>query len=307
VDDQGLQEGPAFTNSVGMKFAWIEPGTFWMGSPDGNKPPGVPAEEEREDDETPHEVTLIKGYHLGKHLVTQSQWEQVMGQDANRSRFKGQDEDEKKKLPVDNVTWFDCVDFCIKLSKLEKREPHYRLTDVELEDGSIKAAKVEMLAGGTGYRLPTEAEWEYACRAGTGTAFWWGNSITTDQANYDGNYIYGKDGKQGEYRKKTTPVDFFPANPWHLHDMHGNLWQWCQDWYGKDHYGKSDKKDPKGPDSGDDRVLRGGSWGYYPRHCRAAIRGWVAPASRDDDYGCRALLLPSPSALAVPPCPGSPR
>jgi formylglycine-generating enzyme required for sulfatase activity len=211
-----------------------------------------------------------------------------MGTAANHSQFKGTDEDEKKILPVDNVTWFDCVEFCIKMSEKDKREPHYRLADVERNgDGSIKAAKVEILAGGTGHRLPTEAEWEYACRAGTGTAFWWGNTITTDQANYDGRYAYGKYGKKGEYRQKTTPVDFFPANPWGLHDMHGNLWQWCQDWYGKDYYEKRDKRDPQGPDNGDARVLRGGSWSSHAENCRAASRSRGAPAPRDYRCGFR--------------------
>ena len=287
LKDRGAQP---FTNSVGMKFAWIEPGTFLMGSPDGTTPAGVPAEEDRRTDETPHRVTLTKGYHLGVHLVTQEQWETVMGKNANHSGFKGKDEDEKKKLPVDSVSWFDCVAFCIKLSEQEKRRPHYRLTNVSRnEDGSIKAADVEMLASGAGYRLPTEAEWEYACRAGTGSPFWWGATITTDQANYNGNYTYGKDGKKGEYRKKTTPVDFFPPNKWGFHDMHGNLCQWCQDWYCD--YLIDDIKDTVEINRGAARVLRGGSWDYGPRYCRAAFRLRNAPGSRHDAGGCRLLLL----------------
>jgi formylglycine-generating enzyme required for sulfatase activity len=284
---------PELRNTIGMQFVRIEPGTFLMGSPDGTNPPGVPAEEGRNEAETPHRVKLTKRYYLGAHLVTQEQWEQVMGKDANHSGFKGKDDDEKKKLPVDSVTWFDCVEFCIKLSEKEKRKPHYRLTSVlRNEDGSIKAAEVELLAGGTGYRLPTEAEWEYACRAGTGTPFWWGNTITPAQANYDCRSAYGKDGKKYEdsYRPRTTPVGKFKPNDWGLYDMHGNLLQWCQDWYGKDYHKESDKKDPQGPNSGTLRVLRGGSWFNFPRYCRAAYRSGFAPANRQDSFGCRLLL-----------------
>jgi formylglycine-generating enzyme required for sulfatase activity len=238
-------------NSIGMRFVWVKPGTFRMGSP--------PGEEQRNSDETPHRVTLTKGFHLGAHLVTQHQWERVMGKDANTSQFMGKDDEEKKRLPVDNVSWKDCQEFCRKLGALEGRR----------------------------YRLPWEAEWEYACRAGTETAFWWGDSITTDQANYDGTC--GKGGKKGEYRQKTTPVDFFPANPWGLHGMHGNLWQWCEDAYQP--YIEGGKTDPFIP--GIDRsarVLRGGSWFNDPRFCRAAARDWIAPGFRNGYYGCRVVL-----------------
>jgi formylglycine-generating enzyme required for sulfatase activity len=278
-------------NTLGMDFVRIEPGTFLMGSPDGTTPRGVQAEEERGDDEAPHRVTLTKGYYLGACLVTQHQWEAVLGKDANFSLFKGK-YDAEKKLPVDNVTWFDCVDFCIKLSEKEKQKPCYRMTGVERNgDGSIKAAEMEFLEGGTGYRLPTEAEWEYACRAGTKTTFWWGNTISPDRANYDCRVAYGKDGKtyEGRYRQQTTPVDQFEANPWGLFDIHGNLWQWCQDWYRKD-CEKDEKKDPQGPNSGDARVLRGGSWIGGPGLCRVAYRRRIAPYVRYGYYGCRLLL-----------------
>jgi formylglycine-generating enzyme required for sulfatase activity len=282
-----------FTNKVGMKFVRIEPGspgkprTFLMGSPDGKTPPGVPAEEDRSSDETPHQVTLTRGYYMATTLVTQEQWEQVMGKDANHSHFTG----DMSKLPVDNVSWFDCVEFCIKLSEQEGKMPFYRLTNARREkDGGIAAADVVVLADGTGYRLPTEAEWEYACRAGTTTPFWFGKTISTDQANYDGNYAYGKDGKKtGVYRKETTPVKQFPANPWGLYDMHGNLYQWCEDW--DNPYPDKGVTDPVSIIKGgkDARVLRGGSWFTYPQFCRGAYRSKNGPARRIINVGCRVV------------------
>jgi formylglycine-generating enzyme required for sulfatase activity len=272
----GKKAGQVVTRPLGgglaMKFAWCPPGTFQMGSPK--------VEERRYDNETQHRVTLTKGFYLGVHEVTQAQWQAVMGR--NPSRFKGD------ALPVEKVSWFDCVEFCIKLSQRQGRKPCYRLTNVERDDeGSIKAADMEVLAGGTGYRLPTEAEWEYACRAGTKTPFHFGDTISTDQANYNGNETYGK-GKTGEYRKKTTPVGSFAANDWGLFDMHGNVDEWCQDWYGK--YLFEDIKDPQDDEKGAARVLRGGSWFTYPWGCRSAYRTRYAPAFRYDYVGCRLVL-----------------
>jgi sulfatase modifying factor 1 len=228
-------------NSIGMKFAWIAPGNFIMGSPKEEK--------ERGDNETQHKVTLTKGFYVGVHLVTQEQWQALMGK--NPSHFKGE-----KNLPVEMVSWDDCQEFIKKLREKDKKA----------------------------YRLPTEAEWEFACRAGTKTPFWFGDTISTDQANYDGDFIYGN-GKKGVYREKTTPVDSFPANAWGLHDMHGNLWQWCQDWLGD--YPQNDVIDPQGPNEGQYRVLRGGSWNFFPEHCRSAFRNGVEPGSRLSFIGFR--------------------
>ncbi len=232
---------------VEMKFAWCPPGTFLMGSPS--------SEEQRGGydgaDETQHRVTLSRGYWLGIHPVTQPQWQAVMG--SNPSKFKGD------TLPVETVSWDDCQEFVKKLGqKTGKR-----------------------------FRLPTEAEWEYACRAGTATPFHFGETISTDQANYNGNYTYGK-GKKGVYREKTTPVGSFPANAWGLYDMHGNVWEWCRDWYGA--RPSDDIKDQQGENSGTARVLRGGSWYHPPRLCRSAFRLGRVPGIRGDIYGCRVLL-----------------
>jgi formylglycine-generating enzyme required for sulfatase activity len=236
-------EEQRLTNSLGMKFAWIPPGTFLMGS--------LTNEEKRDDDETQHRVTLTRGFWLGVTPVTQAQWQAVMGK--NPSHFKGDDR------PVDSVSWEDCQEFCKHLTQKDSKR----------------------------YRLPTEAEWEYACRAGTTTAFSFGDTVSTDQANYDGNYTYGK-GKKGVYREKTTPVESFPANAWGLYDMHGNVFEWCQDWYGP--YSKDDIKDPQGIKYGEARVLRGGCWRNYPGRCRAANRRRSAPAYRNYLYGCRVAL-----------------
>ena len=194
-----------FTNSIGMKFVWIPPGTFMMGSPAN--------EAGRQKDEAQHKVTLTKGFYMGMYTVTQEQWQAVMGN--NPSFFKGE-----KNLPVDTVDWNDCQEFIKKLREKDKKL----------------------------YRLPSEAEWEYCCRAGTTTPFHFGQTISTDQANYNGNFTYG-DGKKSVLREKTTAVGSFPANAWGLHDMHGNVYQWCQDWYGN--YPQIDVVDPQGPEKGE--------------------------------------------------------
>ena len=230
-----------FTNSIGMKFVWIAPGSFMMGSPK--------TEEERLDNETQHNVTLTKGFYMSVYTVTQEQWQAVMGN--NPSFFKGE-----KNLPVEQVSWEDCQEFVKKLREKDKKA----------------------------YRLPSEAEWEYACRAGTKTPFHFGATISTEQANYNGGFTYG-DGKKGKYREKTTPVGSFPANAWGLHDMHGNVFQWCEDWYAD--YPQKDVTDPQGPEKSQFRVLRGGSWLFIPQLCRSAFRRWFDPGYRIFNFGLR--------------------
>ena len=229
-----------FTNGIGMKFVWIPPGTFMMGSPKEEK--------ERQPDEIQHKVTLTRGFYMGVYTVTQEQWQEIMGK--NPSSFKGE-----KNLPVETVSWGECQEFIKKLREKDKKP----------------------------YRLPTEAEWEFACRARTKTPFYFGETISTDQANYNGE-VYGN-GKKGVRRGKTTPVDTFPANAWGLHDMHGNLSQWCQDRLGD--YPQKDVVDPQGPEKGETRVLRGGSWGFNPENCRSAYRNWNVPGTRYNGIGFR--------------------
>jgi formylglycine-generating enzyme required for sulfatase activity len=205
-----------------------------------------------------HRVKISKPFYMGKYEVTQAQWKAVMGADNNPSQFKGDN------LPVETVTWNDTLNFLKKASD--------------------------------GLRLPTEAEWEYACRAGTATPFNTGNNITTDQANYNGNYPYAGNPK-GEYRAKTTPVGTFKPNAWGLYDMHGNVWEWCSDWYAQKYYEecKNGVTDPSGPGNGTGRVLRGGSWGDIARSMRSVLRTGIDPVIGDYLIGIRVAVPASGS------------
>ena len=216
--------GP-FKNSLGMRFAHIRSGKFKMGSPKD--------ENGRNGDEALHEVEISRSFRLGVHEVTQKQYKEVMG--TNPSTYQT-DED----LPVESVTWNEAVEFCKKLS----------------------ARKAEKEAGRV-YRLPTEAEWEYSCRAGSDTAYLFGKDITKEQANILSSSI-----------NKTATVGSYKPNKWGLFDMHGNVWEWCQDWYGSDYYANSPKKDPPGPAKGEARSLRGGCHASPNNLCRAANRNY---------------------------------
>jgi len=223
-------------NGVTLDMVAIPGGTFLMGSPE--------REPLRRGGESPQHTVTIQPFFMGKFTVTQAQWRIIadfpkvnIDLEPEPSEFKG------VNLPVEKVSWHDAVEFCARLSKQTGRE----------------------------YRLPSEAEWEYACRAGTITPFHFGETITTDLANYDGNYIYGS-GSKGQYRGQTTDVGSFPANAFGLHDMHGNVWEWCEDtWHGK--YNKAPIDGSAWVSNNDDlRLWRGGSWHNYPELCRSAVR-----------------------------------
>ncbi len=233
--------GETITNSLGMKFVLISPGTYLMGSPQ--------AEKYRFNNELQHQVTLSREFYLGVCTVTQEEWQAVMGN--NPSHFQGE-----KNLPVESVSWNDGQEFLKTLRKKDQKP----------------------------YRLPSEAEWEFACRAGTTTPFYFGEVISTKQANFDGNDTFGN-GKEGVCRQKTTSAGSFPANALGLYDMHGNVLEWCQDWY--EDYSDHDVVDPHGPHDGHRHVLRGGSWSYIPQHCRSAYRGWGGSAVRSKAVGLR--------------------
>jgi formylglycine-generating enzyme required for sulfatase activity len=214
-----------------QRFRWIEPGSFLMGSPD--------SEHERDDDEGPqHPVTLTQGFWLADTACTQALWLALVG-GRNPSRFTGVWE-----WPVENVSWDDVTQRF--LPKLQALLP----TDAEAT-------------------LPTEAQWEYACRAGTTTPFSWGDTIDPSLVNYDGNHPYNG-GPKGEYRERTVPVLALPANDWGLYQMHGNVWEWC--WDEKRDYAEGTAVDPMGAVGDGPRGLRGGAWLRLAWNARSACR-----------------------------------
>jgi formylglycine-generating enzyme required for sulfatase activity len=231
---------------VKLKLTQIRAGNFMMGSPE--------TEEGRWGNETAHRVSVSRNFYLGVYPVTQEQYQAVMGN--NPSEFQGKSDSPKR--PVENVSWEEAQEFCRKLS----------------------------LKTGRKARLPTEAEWEYACRAGTTTPFSFGATISTEQANYEGDSTYGKS-KKGIYREETTVVGSFSPNAWGLYDMHGNVWEWCEDWYDSGYYKSSPAIDPVNREKAGGRVCRGGSWYRIPQGCRSASRGGGEPDNRGADLGFR--------------------
>jgi formylglycine-generating enzyme required for sulfatase activity len=232
---------------------------------------GSPASEpERNDNEVLHRVT-VSGFYMGKYAVTQKEWKEVMG--TNPSNFNGDN------LPVEQISWYEAVEYCNRRSHKERLPVAYR--------GSGAAIICDFTAGG--YRLPTEAEWEYACRAGTATPFNTGNNITTGQANYNGNYPYNGHAK-GTDRAGTMDVGSFAPNSWGLYDMHGNVWEWCWDRDGM--YFSGAQMNPMGASSGSYRVIRGGSWNSVGQFLRSALRYDDTPSNRNITLGFR-LARPS--------------
>jgi len=258
-------------HQVKLDMVYIPRGIFTMGAPK--------SEESSADDERPQHLVVIPPFCMGKYPITQVQWLLVanlpkieIDLNPNPSHFKG------NNRPVENISWYDAVEFCARLSKNTGRS----------------------------YRLPSEAEWEYACRAGTETPFYFGSTITTNQANYNGNYTYGKSPK-GQYREQTTDVGSFPVNALGLYDLHGNVWEWCADpWHDNYNGAPGDGRvwDEKDNDNryqnylslgkkvkNDDRrrVLRGGSWYSNPWRCRSAFRYRDNPGGRYYIHGFRVV------------------
>ena len=223
--------------------------------PAGEFEMGSPMEElKRDSDEAQHHIKLTKAFYIGKFEVTQIQYRTIMSE--NPSKFGG------GKLPVENVSWYEAMRFLKKLSDKT----------------------------GMKFRLPTEAEWEYACRAGTTTAFNTGTTLDSDVANYDAEKPYA-DGIIGKYLDRTCVVGSYPPNAFGLYDMHGNVWEWCNDIYNEDYYKVTPSIDPKGPQTdGGDRVIRGGAWNEYAYKCRSADRNDRGPKANQSHIGFRVVL-----------------
>jgi sulfatase modifying factor 1 len=254
-----------------IEWASIPAGTFIMGSP--------ASEVGREADETQHQVTM-SAFKMSKHEITVAQFKAFVDAtnyvtDADKGTlFSGSFiwTGRKAKIKV-GVNWKCDVNGNPKPAE----EYNHPVIHVSWNDAVTFAEWM-------GCRLPTEAEWEYACRAGTTTPFNTGDNLTTSQANYNGNYPYNHNAK-GIYREKTMPVGSFAPNAWGLYDMHGNVWEWCSDWYGD--YTTGAQTDPKGPVTGSYRVGRGGSWLRNAQYCRTARRGDFFPDDRFTDMGFR--------------------
>jgi formylglycine-generating enzyme required for sulfatase activity len=252
------------TNSIGMKLVRIPKGTFTMGSTAWEYRQGM--------DEKGHTVEVTKDFYLGIHEVTQAQYQKVMG--TNPSYFSSDGDGKKKRIdsddfPVESVSWQEAVAFCKKLSD-----------------------RAEEKRAGRAYRLPTEAEWEYSCRGGGSPLkpFHVGKTLSSKQANFDGIFPYMAD--RGVSLRRTCKVGSYAKNAFGLYDMHGNVWEWCADWYDKDYYRKSPNRDPQGPSEGSHRVIRGGGWSSVGWGCRSACRSHCGPDSRLNYVGFRAAHTP---------------
>jgi formylglycine-generating enzyme required for sulfatase activity len=274
-------------SSIGTKLSLIPAGEFQMGFETG-----APYERPR------HKVQITKPYYLGVYEVTQEEFKKVTGRSPSVFSPTGfaklVEGLNTQRFPVENITWFDAVDFCNRLSEKEKLASFYELSDVKMEGKAIKGASVRIL-GGEGYRLPTEAEWEFACRGGTETEYFFGNTCDGSQANVDGSNPFGVEAA-GPYLKRTTTVGSYPGNAFGLFDMHGNVWEWCQDWYGADYYSKTPVVDPQGPPTGTERVDRGSGSINTASDARSTIRSHRDPSTRILRVGFRVARSPKAKA-----------
>jgi uncharacterized protein (TIGR02996 family) len=269
------------TNSIGMRFMLVLPGAFLMGSPED--------EEGRYDNEAQHEVTITRPFWLGVFPVTQGQWKVVLGDNPSYFRREGAGKESVKDVsdaeldlfPVEQFSWEDAREFLKKLAALK-----------------------EEVRNGREYRLPSEAEWEYACRGGHliqdledghTLPFHFDRrslSLSSMQANFDGSKHTHGGAAVGPYLDRPSRVGSYKPNALGIFDVHGNVWEWCSDWFDEDYYNSSPFADPLGPEDGSDRVGRGGSWYNFRRFCRAAAREGFSPSDRSDILGFRVAVVP---------------
>jgi formylglycine-generating enzyme required for sulfatase activity len=265
VDSNGAAQGPRFYRvliSVPTNMMWVGAGTFVMGSPT-NEP-------DRDTDETQHTVTLTNGFYVSRYLVTQGAYMAIMN--TNPSYFASNN----PALPVDTVSWFDASNYCSELTQ--------------------QARAAGQIFSNWSYRLPTEAEWEYACRAGTITPFYYGTNLLSGMANFNGQEEYiGRIGTTndsgGTYLGYTTTVGSYQPNNLGLYDMAGNLREWCLDWYGA--YPTNSVSNPQGTNNGTERVFRGGAFNSSGDECRSARRDSYYPTYRFNTVGFRVVLAPA--------------
>ncbi len=252
-----------WTNSIGMKFRLIPPGEFQMGA-SGSE------EGARSDEKPQHQVRITKPFYMGIYPVTQQEYQKVMG---GKAYFKVE-----SSLPASSVSWDNTQEFMQELTSKESGYIHFLKSLMGREIGRK-------------YRLPTEAEWEYACRAGTTTPFWFGTEHNGRQANCNGSYPYGTSEK-GPNLGRPSPVGQYAANPFGIYDQHGQVLEWCQDWYANEYYQQFANQmavDPAGPASGASRSLRGGSWEFSSALCRSTCRSNIDPKLRLNSAGFRAV------------------
>ena len=263
---------------TGMKLTLIPSGPFKMGTKDD----GFPGD----NDESPqHKVTLSNPFYIGTYEVTQGEFESVMG--FNPSTQKG-----SPRLPVEMVTWFDAVAFCNHLSQLDHLAAAYRIGNIKKDNMHIIDADVSWIPNANGYRLPTEAEWEKACRGGTLTPFPFGDNIKTTQANYDGETPWLPGEPKGLFRNKSIEVDSLVPNGYGLYHIVGNVFEWCWDFKGD--YSSQNQSDPSGPEFGSERIRRGGAYTSPAHHLRSAVRHGVPPGAVLFHMGMRVAKSPIP-------------
>lgn len=287
---RGVLRNSKASPSTGMKFALIDAGRFTMGS-NGN-------EMNRRGDEPAHDIEITEPFVMGVYEVTQEEYEKVMKRTPSWFARTGKGKDkipvttDSNRYPVEQVTWFEAVAFCNELSRKDGYRPYYKITDARTRDGATIDATVE-IEGGNGYHLPTEAQWEYACRAKTTLPFHFGTRNRGKEANTKPIPATGYgDGPTFQALNQTITVGNYPANAWGLYDVCGNAGEWCWDWYDKDYYIHSPAKDPTGPKEGKHRVIRGGSWMVLESSCRSASRFFATPDTANSATGFRVIRRP---------------